>query len=220
MELMMVFPDRFYVQETKSTVCYTYTPTGTCDINEMINGNPWWVLPTLPREKTQKKLILSDWTARYWSDEKRMVVEGRLIELLNDGFSLYIWSADKLVSLTKENLALFLEKSACEDIHPAYPEEIYTTAAQKKITRDHIYLLDDYQIECLCKPDKITLPRTLNLSYLLSFNESVREKIMDIILKASPPLTKLIHDTFDECNNKLACLFELPFRTVAHSFPN
>ncbi|MGQ3887741.1 AAA family ATPase [Legionella sp. CNM-1927-20] len=189
----------FYFSETLIKEVYQDSPTGNIEVNELIKQKPYWISPT--EQKRPKKLILADWSARNWSEEKIMTVIEKLTHLIDNGFSIEIWQNGKLVTLTKDNIASLREESVRYAITPAFPEEI--RANNKLYNQENTLILDNYWISYLLNKSHLTSARGLKVSDYISLSEKEQAKVI-AILQANSPFTHLIHDVFSKDVN-LAC---------------
>ena len=207
----MVYSPFFYYQEAQTNVSYTSTPTGSVEVSRLVEGRPAWVLPTLPREIKQRNLVLADWSALNWSEEKRGRVQEELTKLINEGFSLFVWKSGQLVPLTLDTIAISLQKENTDSIQAVDPEDIYAVAAKQKMAKDQIHILDDHWIDCLCQ-DNCSLKRTISVSNLLAIkSDDERKKIIDIASRAKPPVEAILHDEFSETANRYLCALKTQY---------
>ncbi|STX50876.1 AAA domain (dynein-related subfamily) [Legionella busanensis] len=200
----------FYLLQTVSKRVYQETPTGNIEVNELIKQKPYWIPASLPKKQQPKKIILADWSARNWSEDKISAVIEELTKLIDAGFSVSIWQAGQLTPLTKDNLTILRDKRIRTAMIPAYPDEI--RAPNKHYNQDNSLILDDYWVSYLVenKPT-LTEGRGLKISDYLSLTESEQAKVIAILQQATPPFTYLIHDIFSSEANTACKQFQEKF---------
>ena len=196
----MILPPEFYQLEAQSKDHCTETPSGAVNVDEIIRDQPYWIASALAREPKLKKLILSDWTAPNWSEEKIQAVQKVLKKLLNEGFSLYWYQSNELTPITQENLSTLLQQGSLAGIKPNDPDEIYQTALTNKITRDQIHILNEYWLEGLLQ-ENFSTDRVIKLSDYLAVDEKNRRQVISIINQTKPRLKAIIQDEFSENGN-------------------
>ena len=194
-------PTHFYYFRKTVESKYGYTPTRDLDINRLIRNKAYWKQTRPATLQENKTLILADWTANNWSSKKRELVTQKLFELINDGFSIYIWQSGQVEALTKKNLAEFLNEAQMLDrmTVPAVPAEIEATAINEipNLVKDQIQILDDYQINGLLQPEAYTYPRELDISEVLESKLDL-DKLIPAIKRAKPPITSFIDNIVTE----------------------
>ncbi|WP_028388369.1 AAA family ATPase [Legionella fairfieldensis] len=194
----MTLPNAFYYSETQSQINYSRNYTGNLDVNRLIHGKPYWIQPSLPQMKKEKKLILSDWSAQNWSDVKAAKVGSYFNILIEQGFSIYIWHAKEIKPLTQEGILPYLSPGSRAQITPAYPEEIIEAAARHGLASNTILQLDDHWMRCLLQRDD-SLPRELIASDFFKIGSIYSHaNLADIIKHAQPPLTSIVSDVFSQ----------------------
>lgn len=199
----MTIPALFYKHKTTSTVNHTYTPTGVLDVNHIIHNKKPWVLPTM-NTLEPKKLVLADWTALNWSTEKKALVQASLTQLIDQGFSLFVSQDELIKPLSKNDLSSLQEASVLKSIHPAFPEVLINrTIVQHQLTRDEIFILDDYWLNHLLSEDSAPASRSVHLSDVAKLRDKRPEELVTILKHAAEPLTHII---FDELSDKAISL--------------
>lgn len=181
-----------YYKETSSGVSYTYTPTGNLDVSRLVNGQAYWIKPSPPQKQKPKKLIFADWSVKNW-----LPFLGVFNRLLEQGFSLYVWSSRKILPLTQENLDNLKElKRFLSHITFDYPAEIIDAAAkQRHLTKSEILIVDSHWMRCLCKQDE-TLPRRVKHEEFINLNAADTEKLIDILQHAQPPIEEIVYEVY------------------------
>lgn len=191
---------------------YVSSYTGNPDINKMLTSSAYWK-KTVLKEKP-KTLILSDWTARNWSYGKTEKVKDLMGQLLEEGFTIYIWQEGKLVPLTAESLSLIDDPKIKAKIRLATPEEIIAKSAEDiRIPKEEMQILDDYYLDSLLD-DKLPISRPYQIS-ISSLTLESEEKIQSIVYPKNPDF---IHDEYSEASNKLAAKLVGEGKNVTTSF--
>lgn len=207
---IMSFPREFYYHLSQAKTSYTHTPTGDLDVNQLIQSKAPWIFPASTGMKP-KKLILSDWTAKSWTYKKIKDTQEALLQLLNEGFSLYIQQNEQIVPLLKEDLNN-LER---EDIRTAMrlkqPDELCKTATkQHHLSQDELFILDDYWVQRLIDKDA-SAERTLKQSDYYALNKDERKLLKAVLVKANPPLDHLLVDKLSSLMPHHGSKFESSF---------
>jgi len=217
----MFIPSQFYYSETQSSVTYSRTPTGSLNIKELLAGRPCWVAPALSREKKQKKLILADWTASNWSVEKRNNTLKALGDLIDQGFSIYIWNNDSVLPLDKQQLEMMGNymsvsgQTLRESITLNSAQEIAQAAVvQQKLTQDQVQVIDDYWLKHLLSGKDELEPRVLRMSEMPDMSPETVDKLADVLKCSTPKLSTIIHDRFRTLDNEAVELLANQFSNV------
>ena len=188
-------PNAFYYTPAQGQLQFTHTPTGVLDVNQLIIGKAPWIVPN-PCKKKQKKIILADWTAANWSPNKIPAVQAALGELIDEGFLLYMEQTGEINPLLKIDLVNLKNKSFRELITVNYPEDIAQSAvSQHHLTRDEIFILDDYWLDYLLGTDEVK-SRKLRFTDLTLALAQHHLNHINVLKKALPPLTTIIFDVF------------------------
>ncbi len=200
----MPYPNEFYYTPPQSGRSYNSIGTGDIDFDELTNGRPCFIQPGVIRHPKKKALILADWTARSWSDEKTVAVQKTLAQSMDDGFTVYIWQAGTVRPLLRNELTTLSQQAVREALFPVFPKELCNTAISqyKLLTIDGIQLLDDYWLERALNTEIKDTPRTLSASAFSKLGEYERKKMIDILPSVKPPLTRLVHDEFSTKSNQ------------------
>ena len=190
-DLALMFLNHFYYFRKSIQPKYSYTPTGDLDINQLLRNKPYWRQSVPATVKENKTLILADWTAENWSAEKRTQVISKLVELINEGFSIYAWQSGQIEELSKDNLVQLLKEPQFLErmTSPVMPKDIEAAVITQlpNVTKDNILILDDYQINGLIHPEAFDYPRELDASELLQYKQN-RDKLLPILGKMNPPI--------------------------------
>ena len=116
----MTIPRDYYYIETTTQTQFTENPTGNLSVNQLLHGQAPWILPN-PRNTKKKELILSDWTFRNWSDEKKKLAVAKFHELLDEGFSIYVQDNHQIKPFTQNDLSKLNDSSF---ISPPFSQKI------------------------------------------------------------------------------------------------
>ena len=163
--------NQFYYSETQSSVKYISTQTGSLALNRLINAEPkFWIAPTLPSILKKKSLVLADWTACGWSDEKIEMVKRNLGILMDQGFSIYIWQDGAVISVDKVNVSTLDNQDIRQAMSLAYTQDITKAAVtQNKLTHNEVQVLDDYWLNYVLSDEMEPGERVLRTSDISSF---------------------------------------------------
>jgi hypothetical protein len=184
---------------------YRRDPPGAIDVSAMIANKPYWVSPTPKCIDKQKTLVLADWTASTWPEEKMEQVRTALGELIDQEFTIYRWSNGLLTPLDKTHLSSNSFHEDCKAMTLASEEEITKTAVtQNKLTRDEVQVVDDYWLNHLLSGKEEPEPRIVRTSQLPDLTREQTTTLVKVLNSSRPKLEKIIHDTFSEKSNKKA----------------
>ena len=163
----MTLPARFYYTKTSSEPPCSRTPQGTLVVEKLINGRPCWKKLSAGSEEP-KSLILADWTAGNWSEDKIKAVISKMSELIDKGFTVYIWQGDRAELLTKKSLELLNNKMVRRAMAPVAPETLISSASAEhpqQLTKANIEIIDDYSVDGLIQNKDLSI-RSLDISEL------------------------------------------------------
>jgi uncharacterized protein YjbI with pentapeptide repeats len=193
----MTNSSQFYYSQTQSGANYSTMPSGKLDVNKLIAGKKaFWVSPILLREQKQKKLVLADWTASAWSDDKRERVKRAMIDLMDQRFSIYIWRDGTVIPLSKSDLSTW-DHNTLKTMTMAFNEDIaHAAVTQNKLALDEIQVIDDYWLHYILSDYDILAPRVLRTSELPELTPQMAENLVNISKLSTPKLEKIIHDNF------------------------
>lgn len=217
----MPYPDELFYTEAHSGLSLVETPTGNIDVISLMRGQrAYWIAPSALQEQKPKKLILADWSAPRWSSRKLGQVQALLAELINDGFSLYIWQNGRVLPLVFEELRLLAEKR--HDITAEYTDRIMEMAAvDQRLPRKQIHVLDNCWLRRFLEKTGFSekgdflLSELLEENGVLSFPTSGVESLIAIGKKAHPPLAYIIHDVFAEAGNQFLSKLTEAFKELS-----
>ena len=218
----MPYPQELYYTETSSEADYSYTSQGVLEVPRLINGKPYWKKDLSSVTKT-KSLILADWTALEWSEEKIEAVIAKISKMMSDGFVFYIQDGERIKPLKKEALSSVREMRVRQGMSiPMMPEALLATTVKQypKLSPDKVHVLDDYKLDGLLV-DTPTLQRERGwpISSLKRL-ASKKELMSDLIKVVKPPVTHMIYKQFpvsdDEKEIKLDEYF--PYMNYSHRY--
>lgn len=193
---MPKIPNYFYYTSAGKPI-YRYNPPGKLEIIRFINSQPYWRTPYFEKTITPKKIILADWHMGYYDQEKREAINTVLKNLIQEGFSIYIWSNEKVKPLTEQMLNDLKDRhsNTTWSITQAHHDKIVEKAIQRHhFTRDQILVLDDYTLDQVLNPTLPTdRPRVLHVSHL---SEVKGAKEIQIASRAYPPVSIINIDDF------------------------
>lgn len=205
-----------YCEVKQSLLSHTREPTGRLDVSRLAaNHRDYWV-----REASSglrpKTLVLADWTAFNWSEEKINQTIFVFNDLLGKGFSIYIWLSSTLKKLTTEDLGTLKNYTIRRAINAQKPHLIQKQlATEHRVPIDQISILDPFFLSWILgardkAPEGVLALSCFGLRHLSEVDEWVDEAISAV--KASPtPLKTILIDTY----KPPACLL----RYVQNAFP-
>ena len=192
----MFIPLEFYYRETVGRVSYTRVSTGKLSVNQLILGKPFFVMNALQRELKQKKLILSDWTAPYWSAAKTQQVYDAIAFLIDQRFAVYVYQNGIICCLTKNNLSSYLSIQNRLKITPIHERALLKAASrQQLIGRDQLQVLDDYWLQAVIGDDYPS-ERLLKTAYLFSLKAVDLINALQGLSHLKPKVDRIIYDGF------------------------
>lgn len=139
----MPFPGIYYYQEKESDVRYGPNPPGTIDVPRFISSKPCWRKPGLEAEEKQKTILLYDWAAHEWSNDKLLRVRDHLRKLIEANFPVYLYLDNEFVKLTDSNLYL-LSMVRDQEISGEIPDTkqiMEKASVQLKVPKDQLFCL-------------------------------------------------------------------------------
>ncbi|RUR15054.1 hypothetical protein ELY21_15140, partial [Legionella sp. km535] len=212
----MNIPAEFYYMLSQTKPAYTHTPTDVLDINRLIQSKAAWELPASMGQKP-KKLILSDWTAEHWSCHKITLVQESLLQLLKQGFSLYILQLGQVYPLLLDDIKNLDRKDTRFHIRIEQPKDIFKRATeQHRISKDETLLLDDYWVQRLIGTKEPNAPRSLNLSDYVRLNRYERYIFHNSREQFNPPLSVLVADVLSNEVPERLQYFKNTFAKINH----
>lgn len=196
----------FYYQQKNTTASYNYDAEGIPVVERLIKKQAWWKKSDFGFDNNPRALILADWTAFNWSEEKNQLIILKLTDLLQQGFPLYLWQDGRVVALTLDLIRDLDEAFYREKITLAYPDEIIKAAiSQHSLTSEQILILDDYWINYLANDNQRPAGRSLDAGdiHALSSSYLIIEKIIAIAQQSKPALCAITHNNFSNYINQL-----------------
>ena len=174
---------------------YTREPQKTISIQRLIQSKPYWEQLTSSSRREKKTLVLSDWTADSWSNTLRVEMLLLFSDLLEQGFSIYLWQTNVLKQL--RDVEVFNNADVLSKITPEYPQRILQLAVQQlNLSADTIHLLDDYQLTLL-QGKSPSEPRSIRLS-ALSDDCSYKLMIKTLLRTCKPHVVFIRQDVFSD----------------------
>ena len=145
-----LYPLPFYNRlKNEGDTQYSRIPRGKgFNIKRLVQNQAAWYVSANGYGK--KSLILADWTAENWPNNKIKAIKEALNQLLDDGFSVFVWLDGQLIKLNRENLGIMDDRTFLSQIKPALDETIKNAAQlQQGLTADDTFILDDYWLKSL-----------------------------------------------------------------------
>jgi len=212
----MRFNDAFYYTEKQEGKIYGSAAPGKISIDRLLQSKPdYWEKPSLEKLQKPKSLILADWTAKNWFSDKIDAVIARMEQLIEEGFTIYIWQDGVIEPLTKEKLSSLHREDIREKMTPELSSVITLAASQQQeINKEHIHVLDDYWVDQCLGPDPTTTPP--RRVYVSSFNTRIyidyfrhlsrkveftkSNKIISILQNVTPPVEEIAFDEYSRAS--------------------
>lgn len=187
---MPSYPKELFYEVTTSHTQYQQEATSSLSIDRLLKGNnAYWVSPSLHKAPKKKKLILADWSANSWTQEKLGAVQKKIQQLTDDGFDIDLSQNDKLIPLSSKNIHLLNKRFARYAITPQTPEEIQVLTG---ISLEKFLILDDYWVKQLLSGKEQMEPRVLS-SYEF---HSTRHIVNHYLSQAQPTIELIANDYF------------------------
>ena len=116
---------------------YTESPTGKLDLPRLLDRKAdCWLLPVTASELQKKKIIISDFSVRYDLDQNQNI-ESFWLDLLNQGFELYVWTGKITPIHSKKDL-----HNALKTVEIIHPNDLARKLATSGISSDQSYIAD------------------------------------------------------------------------------
>lgn len=203
----------FYTDKNEASQ-YSHTPPGHLKVPRMLQNKSPWKKYGLSSEQKPRSLILADWTANQWSENKKNLVLEQIIKLLDDGFSIYLWQNGSCQRLGLDNVWDLDKFAVRKQMTPEYQEVIFKIAyEQLGLSHNQIQILDDYWLNVLLNQEGPIVSRSLSIKALLS-NIDLTDKILAIVEQSTPPLKVIIADEFSIGANDLLAQLQEKFNPV------
>lgn len=147
-------PD-FYTQKRASHYTYHYKPPGQFDVARFVTGGkPYWGRDTTVDKEERKAIIISDWTAPYWSEEKRTNVVFSLHQFIEDGFQIYYWNQDALCVLNDPEI--FFDQRVRDKITFISEESLKSAALEQyRLLSKQVIIIDYHALPLLLGQERI-----------------------------------------------------------------
>ena len=200
-------PPNFYYSVQSSRDNYTHVPSGTINVQQLMQGKPCWQ-GLAPLENKEKILIFNDWRMNSQREDLVPIYVTILEQLLQDGFTVYVWKEQRAQRLDSDSFSID-EFSMLNSMEPLKEEEIRTVAArQLSVNKNQLLVLDDYWVAYLFQKiigpaAQDSIERQLSLrdylwssydesksSFLSNKNQTVLNYIKEL------PYTRFIIDVF------------------------
>jgi hypothetical protein len=194
----MTYPQEFYYTEKSSESDYSYTPQGTIEVTRLINGKSYWKKDLAAVTKT-KTIILADWTAVDWPEDKITAVIVKINKMITDGFVVYMQDGEKIRPLKKTELFRLNTFSFRQRMSPPISKEALVARTVKqnpKLSPSKIEVLDEYSIEGLLEESPGIQRERGWPVYSLRRLGSKTELMKSLILAVKPPVTYFQYKKF------------------------
>lgn len=190
----MTFPVWLFYKESGSALNYQSSPTGTINVERLLQGHDkFWLSPIHKDQLKKKKIILADWSAFFWSKKKLDLVIIKLKELLDNDFELYLSIQDQLIPVTATSLSILYSK---DDRSLMRPSDLQTMSLALNTSNEKICVLDDYWLSVLLDEEVAKRPRVLRIDYFTQyFTQSEKsEEMLPLLSQAKPNVEVFEHD--------------------------
>ncbi|MFC3909354.1 hypothetical protein ACFORL_09755 [Legionella dresdenensis] len=204
---------RLYLKEKTSKLKYSATPKGSIDIDRLLRGLSYWRTNSPATKLKPKALVLADWRAGSWSEDKIEKTKHLVKILLEKQFPIYIWQGSHLLKITTDNIDLLDDKRIRKNITPDQNKDIIKkTAADYKLGHDQVHIINDYWLDYLLEEQDDPAKHNLDVQDVLNHNppkeysrfKTDLSKNLAAVLPASiPPVTTIIHSQFSDNANDL-----------------
>lgn len=137
------------VQRPLSEASYTAEPRGEICVDRLLQGEQKYFRKAYPEQEVIKKtLIIADWSALAWDEDKTERVSVLLRELMVQGYKMYVFQGGALLEELPKNGVL--TQDIKENLYFATDDEIFEVARrEKKLSRDHVHILDYQKLSTL-----------------------------------------------------------------------
>lgn len=181
-------PSRFYY--IKEQITYSKKPTGRINISRLANNQaPFVRVNHIPTAKT---LIFADWTSGHWPYFKVLKVKKIFSELIDKGFTLYLWHSETLRPFNEQILRAINDWKFRKGISPEFSTTIQEQlSSQHQVPKDQIHILSNYEIDHLIRNELPDIKYQLRVSDLLRLHANNQDlnrlsKILAIAHANSP----------------------------------
>ncbi len=213
----MPYYSDLYYKFKRSASAYTYTPTGQLNINRLIQNKPYWRKRSNKTQELKKTLILADWTAGSWDEEKITKVKKVLEDLLKQGFIIYVQQENKVIPL--KQIDLIDDAEIRKKMWPLLNSTMLNQMIREnKLTKNTVQVIDDYWLEKTI--EGFVHLRVLDSHYLSELNDRDQAVILSAMDKMTPKLGFIRVNEFSEDHiNFVNQIMQLkPEITVVHEY--
>lgn len=204
----IIYPDTLFEKPKEGSKQHTSIPQTNFTLPRLIgNHKRYWIDPNPSPVLKPKKLLIADHTARNWSQLKTLKVIACFSQLLEDGFSLYVWQNGYLVLLTQETLFYLWDPAFRRNISFESPEKIIEKALQQinRIGPDQLHVVDNVWMHYFLSDGSLALPlesigvcESEDPIYFNYFTSSYRSVVFDRIPLSNPELSGRVSETRKE----------------------
>ena len=194
----MEYPKELYYTEKSSDAEYSPVPPGSIEVERFINGKPFWRKDLAPTDKP-KAMVLADWTALDWSEDKINAVIARISDMMDQGFVFYIQDGEKVKPLNKKTLSRLKGVTTRAGMSiPMDPDQLVSTTVDQhpSLSAEKIHIVDEHSIDGLLE-DPPTLKRERGWpAKSITRLKSKPELMNALIQKVKPPVTYILYDQY------------------------
>lgn len=98
----MSIPDFFYTDIKGEERCYSKNPPGNFSVGQALKQRPPWDRVKSETKRVQKSIVFAEWTFEAWSAQKREMASQKILQLMKEGFSFYLWEYEELTPLNEK----------------------------------------------------------------------------------------------------------------------
>jgi len=201
----MGYPSDFFQLEKINEHSYDLDSNGAqINFEKLFQGLPFWQHPNSEVE-VKKTLILISWEIADWPLETIETFKLKLINLIKDDFTLYLWQKNEdFIPLTKKNITCLNDlpvrkKLICADTQVVFQSALDTL----KLNEDEILILNDDGIDQIINDYPGNKDRPLKLSDYANSTHA-HDELLPVLKNAKPSFTTILQDAFCKKSN-LAC---------------
>ncbi|MFI4918408.1 MAG: hypothetical protein ACHP65_02515 [Legionellales bacterium] len=207
----------FYTEKARGSVSYTDRMTGDLALKQLLRLQPeYWIKKSESSEPVPKKLIWVDWGFFTHDEEQVLALHTGIEELIAEKLEVYKWPFDDSYNKPKPLTHDDLFSLSGDSVDLSSIETIYHVAAkQLHLSRDDIFVLDNYWIEQLLGKGNSLKERTLTASNfsVIEAENNLLEKTIEFLQKSRPEVSTIIHDDFSLDTNDI-------LKKLSKAFPN
>ena len=184
----MNYPKHFYFYEKKESELYNNT-IGDIVPGRFVAGLPYRRRNALVSEMQPKSLIIADWTAFNWSDEKIDRVKKVVKQFIDDGFPVYLWQTDQIIPMKRDEIYFLDFISVRNNMTPELKEPIIEIAENDPryhIIATQMHVIDTYELLSLVEETNV---KTLNAKDYIDYETKKFTNFPKLVefLNAVPP---------------------------------